>query len=184
MRVVVAPQSLKGSLSAQEAGLAIAQGLARVFPDAPVEIIPMADGGEGTVQALVDATAGELILQEATGPLGEPVQAIWGVLGDNKTAVIEMAASSGLPLVPPERRDPRITTTYGFGELIMAALDRGCRRFIIGLGGSATNDGGVGMAQALGVLFTDIAGQTLAYGGAALASLEHIAVETLDARLH
>src|SRR5579883_1041634 len=118
MRIVVAPQALKGSLTAAAAGQAIVDGVLAVYPEAEVTMIPVADGGEGTVQALVDATGGELIAQTVTGPLGEPVTAFWGLLGDKQTAAIEMAASSGLPLVPPERRDPRITTTFGFGELI------------------------------------------------------------------
>src|SRR2546422_7987512 len=126
MRIIIAPQSLKGSLTAAEAGQAIAAGVETVYPEAEIDIVPIADGGEGTVQALVDATGGELISQTVTGPLGEPVTAFWGLLGDKQTAAIEMAASSGLPLVPQERRDPRITTTFGFGELIYAALEHGC----------------------------------------------------------
>ncbi|HEY7419928.1 MAG TPA: glycerate kinase [Ktedonobacteraceae bacterium] len=183
MRVVIAPQSLKGSLTAAETGRAIAQGVLAVFPLAEVHIVPVADGGEGTVQALVDATNGMLIRQVVTGPLGEPVEAFWGLLGDGVTAAIEMAASSGLPLVPVERRDPRITTTYGFGELLRAALDRGCRRFIIGLGGSATNDGGAGMAQALGARLLTADGDDITRGGAALTALARIDLSTLDARL-
>jgi glycerate kinase len=181
--VVIAPQSLKGSLTASEAGRAIAQGVLAVSPLAEIAIVPVADGGEGTVQALVDATDGTLLKQSVTGPLGEPVEAFWGLLGDGVTAAIEMAASSGLPLVPPECRDPRITTTYGFGELLRAALDRGCRHFIIGLGGSATNDGGAGMAQALGARLLTADGNDIAPGGAALATLAHIDISTLDARL-
>src|ERR1700680_3180494 len=150
MRIVIAPQSLKGSLTAAQAGRAIAQGAQAVFPQAEIAIVPVADGGEGTVQALVDATGGTIVEQAVTGPLVEPVTAFYGILGDGRTAAIEMASCAGLPLVPPEQRDPRITTTYGVGELILAALERGCRHFIIGIGGSATNDGGAGMAQALG----------------------------------
>jgi glycerate 2-kinase len=183
MHIVVAPQALKGSLTAAAAGQAIVQGVLAVYPDAEVSMIPIADGGEGTVQALVDATGGELISQTVTGPLGEPVTAFWGLLGDKQTAAIEMAASSGLPLVPQERRDPRITTTFGFGELIYAALEHGCRHFIIGLGGSATNDGGAGMAQALGATLTTADGQTISRGGAALAALSHISAATMDPRL-
>lgn len=183
MRVVVAPQSLKGSLSAAQAGQAIARGVREVYPDAEIRIVPVADGGEGTTQALVDASGGRLLQREVTGPLGTPVRAFFGVMGDGRTAVIEMAASSGLPLVPPEQRDPRITTTYGVGELILAALDEGCTHFIIGIGGSATNDGGAGMAQALGARLLDAQGRELAFGGAALAGLERIEVERLDVRL-
>jgi glycerate kinase len=183
MRIVVAPQALKGSLTAAATGQAILQGVQAVYPEAEVSMIPVADGGEGTVQALVDATGGEIIAQTVTGPLGEPVTAFWGLLGDRQTAAIEMAASSGLPLVPPEYRDPRITTTFGFGELIYAALEHGCRHFIIGLGGSATNDGGAGMAQALGAMLTTADGQAILRGGAALVSLAHISTATLDPRL-
>src|SRR5579864_1763644 len=183
MRIVIAPQSLKGSLTAAEAGQAIARGVRAVYPRAEIAIVPVADGGEGTVQALVDATGGEIVQQIVTGPLGEPVIAFFGLLGDGRTAAIEMAASAGLPLVPPERRDPRISTTYGVGELILAALDYGSRHFIIGIGGSATNDGGAGMAQALGAALLAKDGTELAWGGAALAALAHISTATLDPRL-
>ena len=183
MRIVVAPQSLKGSLTAAQAGHAIAQGALAVYPQAEVAIVPVADGGEGTVQALVDATGGKIIQQYVTGPLGEPVLAFYGILGDGRTAAIEMAAASGLPLVPSERRDPRITTTYGVGELILAALEQGSRHFIIGIGGSATNDGGAGMAQALGASLTDRQGSEIARGGAALSRLQHISTDGMDARL-
>src|SRR5579863_6922686 len=125
MRIVIAPQSLKGSLTAAEAGRAIADGVRAVYPQAEIDIVPVADGGEGTVQALVDATGGQIIQQVVTGPLNTPVQAFFGLLGEGRTAALEMAASSGLPLVPVAQRDPRITTTYGLGELILAALDRG-----------------------------------------------------------
>ena len=183
MRIVIAPQSLKGSLTAAQAGRAIAQGVRAVFPQAEIAIVPVADGGEGTVQALVDATGGKIIQQYVSGPLGEPVLAFYGILGDGRTAAIEMAASSGLPLVPPERRDPRITTTYGVGELILAALEQGSRHFIIGIGGSATNDGGAGMAQALGASLTDQQGYEITRGGAALSALQHISIDGMDARL-
>nr|BBH91061.1 glycerate kinase [Thermosporothrix sp. COM3] len=183
MRILIAPQALKGSLTATEVGQAIAEGARMVYPDADIQVIPIADGGEGTVQALVDATHGSLHYHTVTGPLNTPVQAFYGILGDGTTAVIEMAASSGLPLVPPEKRDPRITTTYGVGELIRAALDHGCRHFIIGVGGSATNDGGAGMAQALGASLTDTRGHELERGGAALARLAHISLEHFDTRL-
>lgn len=183
MRILIAPQSLKGSLSAAETGKAIAEGVRAVYPQAVIDIVPIADGGEGTVETLVDATNGQLIPVEVTGPLGEPVTAFFGYLGDGRTAAIEMAASSGLPLVPPERRDPRITTTYGVGELIRAALDRGSRHFIIGIGGSATNDGGAGMAQALGAELLDSDGQEIARGGAALAHLARISLEKMDTRI-
>src|SRR5437016_134767 len=183
MRIVIATQSLKGSLTAAEAGQAIATGASSVFPEAEIAIVPVADGGEGTVQALVDATGGQIVQQTVTGPLGEPVLAFFGLLGDGRTAAIEMAACAGLPLVPPARRDPRVTTTYGVGELILAALDRRCRHFIIGIGGSATNDGGAGMAQALGASLLSDEGTEIARGGAALATLSRISTATLDPRL-
>src|SRR6266571_511479 len=183
MRIIIAPQSLKGSLTAAEAGQAIAEGVRTILPEADIEIVPVADGGEGTVQALVDATGGQIMQQTVTGPLGEPVLAFFGLLGDGRTVAIEMAACAGLPLVPPERRDPRITTTYGVGELMLAALDYGCRHFIIGIGGSATNDGGAGMAQALGASLLTIDGRELAGGGAALATLSQISTTTIDTRL-
>src|SRR5579859_7015097 len=183
MRIVIAPQSLKGSLTAAQAGRAIAQRVQIVYPQAEIAIVPVADGGECTVQALVDATGGKIFQQSVTGPLGEPVMAFYGILGDGRTAAIEMAASSGLPLVPPERRDPRITTTYGVGELILAGLEQGSRHFIVGIGGSATNDGGAGMAQALGASLTDQQGFAIARGGAALSRLHHISIDGMDARL-
>lgn len=185
MKIVVAPQSLKGSLEASAVGEAIATGIRRVLPDADIRIIPVADGGEGTVRALVDATGGQLISVTVTGPLGEPVPAQYGILGGDgpRTAVLEMASASGLPLVPPERRDPRITTTFGTGQLLRAALDAGAVRVILGIGGSATNDGGAGMAQALGYRLLDADGEELAPGGAALARLAHIDATHRDPRL-
>lgn len=193
MKIVVAPQALKGSLDAAEVGAAIAAGVRAVFPDAQIAVVPVADGGEGTVRALVAATGGELRRTRVSGPLGEPVEAEWGILGTVRehdardtpvrTAVIEMAAASGLPLVPPSRRDPRITSTRGTGELLRAALDAGCRAVILGIGGSATNDGGAGMAQALGARLLDDTGNELPPGGAALARLARIDMSGLDARL-
>ena len=183
MRIVIAPQSLKGSLTAAEAGQAIARGVRSVYPHAEITIVPIADGGEGTVQALVDATGGRFVHREVTGPLGEPVEAFFGILGDGQTAAIEMAACAGLPLVSPERRNPLIATTYGVGELIQAALEEHCTRLLIGIGGSATNDGGAGMAQALGAHLITTEGNEIASGGAALATLAHIIPDTLDERL-
>ena len=183
MRIVVAPDSYKGSVSAPGVAAAMQRGIARIFPDAVIDLVPIADGGEGTVEALVAATHGELRHARVTGPLGEPLTAHWGVLGDGRTAVIEMAAASGLPLIPPDRRNPRVATTLGTGELIRAALDAGLRKIIIGIGGSATNDGGAGMARALGARFTDAAGHNLPEGGAALARLATIHLEGLDPRL-
>lgn len=188
MRILLAPQALKGSLTAAETARAMAKGVRTAVPDVQVVELPIADGGEGTVEAMVAATGGTIIPVTVTGPLGEPVAAFFGILGDasnaERTAVIEMAAASGLPLVPPERRDPRITTTWGTGELIRHALGLGCRRFLIGIGGSATNDGGAGLAQALGAHLLDAQEQELPPGGAALARLAHIVSETLDPRLH
>lgn len=183
MRIIVAPDSYKGSLSAVAVADAMARGINQVFPEAEVVRFPIADGGEGTVEALVTATRGRSIIQDVRGPLGDPVEAAWGILGDGVTAVIEMAAASGLPLVPREKRDPRLTSTHGTGELIKAALDAGLRRMIIGIGGSATNDGGAGMARALGVRFLDAGGIDLPEGGGALARLASIDLSGLDTRL-
>ena len=183
MKIVVAPQSFKGSLSAREVADAIVSGIRRVLADAEVVVLPMADGGEGTVDALVFATGGRTMQTEVSGPLGDRVIAAWGILGDGATAVVEMAAASGLVLVPADRLDPLTATTYGTGELVRAALDSGCHRIIIGIGGSATNDGGAGMAQALGAKLTDREGRELPPGGAALASLRQIDISGLDSRL-
>jgi len=183
MKIVIAPQGFKGNLTALEVARAIEEGVKRIVPDAETVLKPMADGGEGTVQALVDATGGEMMSTEVTGPLQERVSAHWGILSDKTTAVIEMASASGLPLVPPEKRNPLTTTTYGTGELIRAALDHGCRKLIIGVGGSATNDGGAGMAQALGARLLDAEGKELPFGGAALAKLERIDISAMDPRL-
>jgi len=183
MKIVIAPQGFKGNLTALEVARAIEEGVKRIVPDAETVLKPMADGGEGTVQALVDATGGEMMATEVTGPLKERVNARWGILNDKTTAVIEMASASGLPLVPPEKRNPLITTTYGTGELIRAALDHGCRKLIIGIGGSATNDGGAGMAQALGARLLDADDKKLPFGGAALARLARIDISAMDPRL-
>ncbi len=183
MRIVIAPDSFKGSVSALCVAEAMARGVLKVFPGAEVRQVPIADGGEGTVEALVSATGGQLKTTQVSGPLGEKRTAQWGVLGDASTAVIEMAAASGLPLVATGQRDPRITCTYGTGELIRSALDAGLRRIIVGIGGSATNDGGSGMARALGVRFFAEDGLPLPPGGGALARLSHIDITNLDPRL-
>lgn len=189
MKIILAPQALKGSLDAEAVGQAMAEGVRIALPDAEIAIIPVADGGEGTVRALVAATDGQLLHTRVTGPLGEPVEAEWGLLGTGttvsgeKTAVIEMAAAAGLPLVPQARRNPLVTTTRGVGELLRAALDAGCKRILIGIGGSATNDGGAGMAQALGARLLDADGHILPPGGAALARLARIDVSSMDTRL-
>lgn len=182
MRIVVAPQEYKGTLNARQAAEAIARGAARAIPDAQIESIPMSDGGPGLVDALVAATGGRTLQATAHDPLGRPVEAAWGLLPD-ATAVIEMAAAAGLTLLRPDERDPRITTTYGVGEIIRAVLDAGSRRLIVGVGGSATNDGGGGMASALGARLLDPSGRELPPGGAALASLDRIDVSGLEPRL-
>jgi glycerate kinase len=189
MKIILAPQALKGSLDAAAVGAAMAEGVRIALPDAEIAIIPVADGGEGTVRALVAATDGQLLRTQVTGPLGEPVESEWGLLGSDtavpgeETAVIEMAAAAGLPLVPPERRNPLVATTYGVGELLRAALDAGCTRILIGIGGSATNDGGAGMAQALGARLLDANESDLPPGGAALSQWARIDVSGVDARL-
>ncbi len=165
MKIVVAPDSFKESLPAAEAAAAIARGLARARPDARIEQVPMADGGEGTVDALLAATGGSRHRARVAGPLGDPVEAVWGMLGDGSgTAVLEMASASGLALVPPARRDPAAASTLGTGQLILACLAAGARRVLIGIGGSATNDGGAGAAQAIGVRFLDAGGRPLPDG--------------------
>jgi glycerate kinase len=183
LKVVIAPQGFKGNLSALQVSQAIDQGIRRALPDIVTSLVPMADGGEGTTQALVDALGGSLVPVSVTGPMGERVAAHWGFLSDGVTAVIEMAAASGLGLVLPEKRNPELATTYGTGELIRYALEKGCRKFIIGIGGSATNDGGAGMAQALGAKLIDGGGKPIAFGGAALADLARIDIAALDPRL-
>ena len=182
MKVVIAPQAFKGSISALDAARAMAEGVARVLSDAEVVLVPVADGGDGTLETLVDGSGGVIRSARVTGPLGDELTASWGGMGDGLTAVIEMARTSGLALVPLERRDPLVATTYGLGEAILAALDQGFRRFIVGIGGSATNDGGAGMAQALGVVLADEAGTALPFGGAALAGLATIDLAGLDPR--
>lgn len=183
MKIVIAPDSFKESLSALKVADAIEKGFKRHFPDAEYLKIPMADGGEGTVQSLVDATEGEIIRKKVTGPLGEPVEAFFGILGNKTTAVIEMAAASGLQFVPVKKRNPLITSTRGTGELIAAALDYGVNHIIIGIGGSATNDGGAGMAKALGVHFLDRNGNEIGEGGGSLGDLMSIDLADIDSRL-
>jgi glycerate 2-kinase len=183
MKIVIAPDSFKESLTALEAATAIENGMKKILPDASFVKVPMADGGEGTVQSLVDATGGKIITKTVTGPLGTPVEAFFGISGDKKTAVIEMAAASGLHLVPLGDRNPLITTTRGTGELIVAALDFGVEHIIIGIGGSATNDGGAGMARALGIMLLDSHGKEIGEGGGALNSLATINIAGIDKRL-
>ncbi|WP_312817499.1 glycerate kinase [Atlantibacter subterraneus] len=183
MKIVIAPDSWKESLTALEVATAIEDGFRQIFPDAEMVKIPMADGGEGTVEAMVAATQGRIVNLRVTGPLGEPVDAFYGLSGDEQQAFIEMAAASGLESVPPARRDPRITTSWGTGELIRHALDAGVRHIIIGLGGSATNDGGAGMVQALGARLLDQQGEPLGFGGDALSQLARIDISQHDKRL-
>jgi len=183
VKVVIAPQGFKENLTALQVSRAVDNGIRCVVPNVVTTIVPMADGGEGTLQALVDAIGGDMIPVEVTGPLGGRITAHWGFLSDGVSAVVEMAAASGLSLVPPEKRNPLMATTYGTGELIHDALERGCRKFIISIGGSATNDGGAGMAQALGARLLDLGRKPITWGGAALANLEHIDITTIDPRL-
>lgn len=183
MKVVIAPDSFKESLTAKQVCDAIQAGLARVWHDAKFVAIPVADGGEGTVQSLVDATQGRLVEVKVMGPQGKRVEAFYGMLGDNQTAVIEMAAASGLHHVPLVQRDPKLTTSFGTGELIRHALDQGVTKLIIGLGGSATNDGGVGMLAALGARFTNADGDPIQLTGGGLRELTHIDLQDFDPRL-
>jgi glycerate kinase len=192
MKVVIAPDSFKESLSALQVAEAIEAGFREVFPDADIVKLPVADGGEGTVQAMIDATGGRRVELEVTGPLGELAAAFYGLAsmpegaapeGSAALAVIEMAAASGLEMVPPRRRNPMTATSRGTGELILHALDAGVRRFVLGVGGSATNDGGAGMLQALGVRLLDDAGNDLGPGGGELARLARIDVSGLDPRV-
>lgn len=183
MKIVIAPDSYKESLSASEVAQAIEKGFREIFPDAQYVSVPVADGGEGTVEAMIAATKGTQVTARVTGPLGEPVDANWGISGDGKTAFIEMAAASGLALVPPALRNPLVTTSRGTGELILHALEQGARNIIIGIGGSATNDGGAGMVQALGAKLTDANGTEIGNGGGSLMSLNSIDTSALDPRL-
>ena len=183
MKIVIAPDSYKESLSALEVATAIERGFREIFPSANYVKLPVADGGEGTVEAMVAATQGRIIHVPVTGPLGEPVEGFYGLSGDDQSAFIEMAAASGLELVPPSQRNPLKTTSWGTGELIRHALDAGVKHIIIGIGGSATNDGGAGMVQALGAKLLDAAQKPVGLGGGELATLAHIDLTGLDKRL-
>lgn len=182
MKIVIAPDSFKGSNSSIMVANRIENGIRQVFPDAVVVKIPVADGGEGTVEALVTGAGGKIFKAPVTGPMGEELEAEYGIL-DNGKAVIEMAAASGLPLVPNDKRNPLKATTYGVGHLIKTVIDKGCNEIILGLGGSATNDGGIGMAQALGISFKDKNGAELGYGGGALSELASVDISGLDSRI-
>lgn len=183
MKFVIAPDSFKNGMTAKQAANAIKTGLKRIFPEATYTLVPMADGGEGTVQSLVDATKGRLLTAEVTGPLGKPVTATYGILGDQRTGVIEMSQASGIQYVTKTTRNPLKATTFGTGELILKALDQGVERLIIGIGGSATNDGGAGMAQALGAELLDDDGQAIQLGGGNLNQLKQIKVTQIDPRI-
>ncbi|EME5081177.1 glycerate kinase [Klebsiella aerogenes] len=183
MKIVIAPDSYKESLSALDVATAIETGFREIYPHAEYVKVPVADGGEGTVEAMVAATQGHIVQVSVTGPLGEPVNAFYGLSGDMRCAYIEMAAASGLESVPPTRRNPLLTTSWGTGELIRHALDAGVSQIIIGIGGSATNDGGAGMAQALGAKLLSAGQQQIAPGGGALETLARIDLSELDPRL-
>ncbi|PZC50886.1 MAG: glycerate kinase [Chloroflexi bacterium] len=183
MKVVISPQAFKGGLSGIEAAQAISLGLMRVFPHARTTLLPVADGGDGTMEALVQSTRGRYLDTQVTGPLGDSINVKWGVAGDSDTALIEMARASGLALIPAGRRDPTTATSYGTGELIREALDRGCRKIIVGLGGSATNDGGAGIVQALGARLTGANYEEIGMGGGCLSELAHVDLSGLDQRL-
>ncbi|MBW7477224.1 glycerate kinase [Paenibacillus oenotherae] len=183
MKIVIAPDSFKGSLSAKRAGLAIERGVKRAFPESVTVVIPMADGGEGTLECLIEATEGQLIKTTVKDPLGRDIESGFGILGDRTTCIIEMAMCAGLYLLAPHERNPLVTTTYGFGQLILAALDHGCCKFILGIGGSATNDGGAGMLQALGIQLLDQAGQSVGFGGGQLEAIAEIRTAGLDPRI-
>jgi len=183
MNIAIAPDSFKDCLSAQKVGEALAKGIKHVIPSAICEVIPMADGGEGTVESLIDATSGRKVEAQALDPLLRERKAFFGITGDGNTAIIEMAAASGLELLPPAERNPWITSTFGTGQLILHALDLGCRNILLGIGGSATNDGGCGMARALGARFLDASGKELPDGGGALGELHSIDLSDLDHRI-
>ena len=183
MKIVIAPDSFKESLSALEVATHIEAGFRTVFPDWTYIKMPVADGGEGTMDVLIAATGGRKISCSVTGPLGKPIDALFGLTGNGQTAIIEMATASGLMLLPPQSRNPMRTTTFGVGELIGAALDLGVRHFIIGIGGSASNDGGAGMAQALGAKLLDAKGKSIGLGGGALGDLARIDMVDFDHRL-
>ncbi|WP_234414491.1 glycerate kinase family protein [Paenibacillus sp. CAA11] len=180
---LLAPDSFKESMTAKEACEAMERGIRKAIPQAVCLHVPMADGGEGTMQSLVDATAGTIYPMKVKGPLGNEVEAHYGITGDGQTGVLEMASASGIHLVPAQERNPLITTTYGTGQLIQACLDHGVKKLLIGIGGSATNDGGAGMVQALGGRLLDEAGEELEFGGGALGRLASFDLSGLDARL-
>ncbi|PFP29221.1 glycerate kinase [Bacillus sp. AFS073361] len=183
MNILIAMDSLKGSLSSIEANKAIKDGFLQTNSDFNIQTVPVADGGEGTVEALVHATKGRFVETTVTGPLGKPVKARYGILGNQVTAVIEIAEACGLPLLKKEKRNPLFTTTFGVGEMILEALDNGCHDFIIGLGGSATNDAGVGMLQALGYQFFNEEGLEVGHGGSELKNITKIVMSSVPEKV-
>ncbi|MEM1505556.1 glycerate kinase [Domibacillus sp. 8LH] len=183
MKVLIAIDSFKGSISSIEGSEAISLGIKEIYPEAEIVTLPLADGGEGTVEALVQATDGKRVEKEVAGPLKEKVHAAYGILGDGKTAIIEVAAACGLPLVPDSQRNPLLTTTYGVGELISDAIEKGCREFVIGLGGSATNDAGIGMLQALGFRFLNQQNEEVGLGAQALHDIWKMDLSQVHAKL-
>ena len=183
MKIVVAPDSFKESMTAKEACDSIERGIVTVFPYWEIVKVPMADGGEGTLESLIDATEGRIYKEKTLNPLGEEIISRYGILGDKKTAIIEMASTSGLELIPVEKRNPYITTTFGTGQLILKALEKNVSKIILGIGGSATNDGGAGMLQALGAKLTDKDGEEIGFGGYELGKIEKIDFSGLDKRL-
>lgn len=183
MKIVIAPDSFKGSVSAIKAAIAIEKGVIRALPNAKTRVLPVADGGEGTMECLVAATNGRKVQVCVTGPLGKSVEAEYGWLGDNQTCVIEMASASGLCLISEDHLNPLISTTFGTGELIKHALDQGCRNFILALGGSATNDGGAGMLQALGMKLLDFNGVEIGFGGGELSRIAEVDSANWDERI-
>ncbi|WP_339165512.1 glycerate kinase [Siminovitchia sp. FSL W7-1587] len=183
MKIVIAPDSFKGSVTAIEAALSIEKGIKNVFPQAETKRIPVADGGEGTMETLVAATNGHKVPVTVTGPLGKPVEAFFGVLGDKETCIIEVACASGLNVIHSSERNPLAATTFGTGELIKRALEEGYRKFVLAIGGSATNDGGAGMLQALGMQLLDKSGKEIGWGGGALGKIHDIQMERFDKRV-
>ena len=182
-KVLISPDSFKESLDGMEVSMAIREGLESAIDGVESICLPVADGGDGTIEALVKASNGSFMTTRVLGPLGVPIDAIWGVMGDGVTAVIEMARASGLALLTDEQRDPRYTTTFGTGQLIYEAIQKGYKKLIIGIGGSATNDGGVGMAQAIGVKFLDQQGKELPFGGAPLINLKEIDTSNISSEI-
>jgi len=183
MKILIAPDSFKDCMSAREVASALGRGIQKILPEAGLQLVPMADGGEGTVESVIDATGGKRIEVPVMDPLMREISSFYGITGDGRTAVIEMAAASGLELLEPEERDPWITSTFGTGQLIADALDRGCSKVMLGIGGSATNDCGAGMAEALGVRFSGRYGKLSARGGGALGEVDSLHMEGLDSRI-